>query len=94
MALDFDLFRVVDVKNPAKECVQVCFSDGKANDLKSTCLVIFETQVKYIITEEYETHKRVKVFIIDDDDPIVIDFHPEEYHFYETFFMALYNKTI
>ena len=94
MALDFDLFRVVDIKNPSKDCVQVCFSDGKANELKTTCLVIFETQVKYVITEEYETYKRVKIYIIDDDDPIVIDFHPDEYHLFETFFLALYNKTI
>ncbi len=94
MALDFNSFRVVDIKNPSKECVQLCFSDGKTNDLKSTCLIIFEQQVKYIITEEYETHKKVKVYIIDDDDPIIVDFYPEEYHLYETFFMALHNKTI
>jgi len=94
MALNFDLFRVVDIKNPSKECVQICFSDGKANELKNTCLVVFETQVKYIITEEYETYKRVKIFIIDDDDPIVINFHLEEYHLFETLFLALYNKTI
>ncbi len=94
MALHFDTFRVVEIKNPSKECVQVCFSNGKANELKSTCIVIFETQVKYIITEEYETYQRAKIYIIDDDDPIVIDFRPEEYHLYEMFFMALYNKTI
>jgi hypothetical protein len=94
MALDFNLFRVVDIKNPSKDCVEVCFSDGKANELKTTCLVIFETQVKYVITEEHEEYKRVKIYIIDDDDPIVIDFRPEEYHLFETFFLALYNKTI
>jgi ASC-1-like (ASCH) protein len=94
MALDFNLFKVIEVKNPSKECVEVRFSDVKANDLKTTSLVIFETQVKYIITEEYETHKRVKVYSIDDDDAIVIDFYPEEYYLFETFFMALYNKTI
>ncbi len=94
MALDFDLFRVVDVKNPAKECVQVCFSDGKSNALKETCLIVFEQQVKYIITEQFDDYKRVKIYIIDDDDPIVIDFHPEEYHLFESFFMSLYNKNI
>jgi len=94
MAFVFDLFRVVDVKNPSKECVELYFSDGKANDLKKTSLVIFETQVKYVITEEYETYKRVKIYIIDNEDPIVIDFHPEEYQFFEALFLALYNKDI
>ncbi|MCX6824840.1 MAG: hypothetical protein NTY80_01330 [candidate division SR1 bacterium] len=95
MALSFDLFKVVDVKNPSKHCTEVFFSDGNQNDLKITSLVIFEQQVKYIITEEYESHKRVKIYIIDDDsDPIVIDFHPDEYELYEAFFLALYNKNI
>jgi len=94
MALDFDLFRVVDVKNPSKDCVELHFLDGKDNDLTSTSLVLFEQQVKYIVTEEYKDYKRVKIYIIDDDDPIVIDFHTEEYQLFETFFMALYNKTI
>lgn len=94
MAFDFNLFNVVDVKNPSNACVELYFSDGKDNELRSTSLVIFEQQVKYIITEEYEEYKRVKVYIIDDEDPIVIDFHPEEYQLYEAFFMALYNKNI
>lgn len=94
MAFDFDTFRVMEIKNPSKHCTEVFFSDGKENDLKKTSLVIFEQQVKYIITEEYEEHKKVKVYIIDDEDPIVIDFHPEEYSLYEAFFMALYNKNI
>ncbi|MFA7298804.1 MAG: hypothetical protein WC010_04130 [Candidatus Absconditabacterales bacterium] len=94
MALDFDLFSVVDVKNPSKYCTEIFFSDGKDNDLKKTSLVIFEQQVKYIITEEYETYKRVKVHIIDDNDPIVIDFHPDEYGFFEAVFLSLYNKNI
>lgn len=94
MAFDFDAFRVMEIKNPSKHCTEVFFSDGKENDLKKTSLVIFEQQVKYIITEEYEEHKKVKVYIIDDEDPIVIDFHSEEYSLYEAFFMALYNKNI
>jgi hypothetical protein len=94
MAFDYDLFRVVDIKNPSVHCTEIYFSDGKENDLKKTSLVIFEQQVKYIITEEYVTHKKVKVYIIDDEDPIVIDFHPEEYQFFEAFFLALYNKNI
>ena len=94
MALDFDLFNVVDVKNPSQHCTEIFFSDGKENDLKKTSLVILEQQVKYIITEEYDTHKRVKIYIIDDEDPIVIDFHSDEYNFFEAFFLALYNKNI
>lgn len=94
MAFDFDGFRVIDIKNPSKECVEVYFSDGKDNELKITSLVIFETQVKYVITEVYTDHKRVKIFMVDDDDPMVIDFYSEEYQLYEAFFMALYNKTI
>jgi len=94
MAFDFDLFRVVDIKNPNTHCTEVHFTDGKENDLKETSLVIFEQQVKYIITEQYEDHKRVKVYIIDDEDPIVIDFHSEEYQLYEAFFLALYNRNI
>ncbi|MCX6824167.1 MAG: hypothetical protein NT085_03495 [candidate division SR1 bacterium] len=94
MALDFDLFKVVDVKNPSKNCTEIFFSDGKDNELKRTSLVIFEQQVKYITTEEYETYKRVKIYIIDDDDAIMIDFHPDEYQFFEAFFLALYNKNI
>ena len=94
MALDFDLFNVVDVKNPSKNCTEIFFSDGKENQIRRTSLVIFEQQVKYVVTEEYETYKRVKIYIIDDDDPIVIDFHPDEYQFFEAFFLALYNKNI
>lgn len=94
MAFDFNLFRVVDIKNPSKSCVELHFSDGKENELKNTSLVVFEQQVKYIITEEYAEFKRVKVYIIDDEDPIMIDFYPEEYQLYEAFFMALYNKNI
>ncbi|MEI6118470.1 MAG: hypothetical protein WCP92_04480 [bacterium] len=94
MALDFDLFRVIDVKNPSKNCTEIFFSDGKENQMIKTSLVIFEQQVKYVVTEEYETYKRVKIYIIDDDDPIVIDFHPDEYQFFEAFFLALYNKNI
>ena len=94
MAFDFDVFRVVDIKNPSKNCTEVFFSDRKDNNLKRTSLVLFEQQVKYIITEEYEDRKRVKVYIIDDEDPIMIDFYPEEYQFFEAFFMALYNKNI
>jgi len=94
MALDFNLFRVIDVKNPSKSATEVYFSDGKANDLEKTSLVLFEQQIKYIISEEYETYKRVKVYIIDDDDPIIVDFYPEEYHLFEMFFMSLYNKNI
>ena len=92
MALSFDLFKVVDVKNPSKNCTEIFFSDGKDNDLKRTSLVIFEQQIKYLVTEQYETHKRVKIYIIDDGDPIVIDFHTDEYAFFEAFFLALYNK--
>ncbi len=94
MAVTFDLFRVIEVKNPSKECVEVYFHDGKDHGLKKTSLVIFETQVKYVVTEEYEDYKRVKIYIIDDNDPIIIDFHVDEYSLYETFFLALYNKTI
>lgn len=94
MALDFDLFRVMDVKNPSKHCTEIYFSDCKDNELRKTSLVIFEQQVKYIVTEEYDDYKRVKIFIVDDEDPIVIDFHPEEYQFFESLFMALYNKNI
>ncbi len=94
MALDFDLFSVVEVKNPSKHCTEIYFSDRKDNDLKTTSLVIFEQQIKYVITEEYDEYKRVKIFIRDDDDPIVIDFHPEEYNLFEAFFLALYNKNI
>lgn len=94
MAFDYDLFRVVDVKNPSNHCTEIYFSDGKDNELRRTTLVIFEQQVKYIITEEYDDHKKVKIYIIDDEDPIVIDFHPEEYQLYEAFFMSMYNKNI
>jgi len=94
MALNFDVFKVVDVKNPSKNCTEIFFSDSKENNLKRTSLVVFEQQVKYIITEEYETHKKVKIYIIDDEDPIMIDFHVEEYPFLEAFFMSLYNKNI
>ncbi|MEI7919997.1 MAG: hypothetical protein WCH65_07770 [bacterium] len=94
MALDFDLFRVVEVKNPSKSATEIYFSDGKANDLKKTSMILFEQQIKYIVSEEYETYKRVKVFIIDDDDPIVIDFYPEEYPLFEAFFMSLYNTDV
>lgn len=94
MALNFDVFKVVDVKNPSKHCTELYFSDGKSDSLQNTSLVIFEQQVKYIVTEEYESHKKVKIYIIDDDAPIVVDFYPEEYHLYESFFMSLYNKNI
>ena len=95
MALNLDAFKVVDVKNPSKNCTEIYFSDGKENDLKKTSLVLFEQQVKYILTEQYTTHKRVKIYLMDDDgDPIVIDFHPDEYAFFEAFFLALYNKNI
>jgi len=94
MALNFDVFKVVNVKNPSKHCTEIHFSDNKSNSLQKTSLVIFEQQVRYIITEEYTSYKRVKIYIVYDEDPIVIDFHPEEYHLFETFFMALYNKTI
>ena len=94
MALSFDLFRVVDIKNPSEQCTEVHFTDDRNGDLKRTSLVIFEQQVKYITTEEYEASKRVKIYIIDDDDPIVIDFHPEEYQLFEALFLALYNKNI
>lgn len=94
MALSFDTFRVTEVNNPSKHCVEVHFSDAFTAVAKKTSLVIFEQQVKYVITEEHNDHKRVKIFIRDDKDPIVIDFHPDEYHLFETFFMALYNKTI
>jgi len=94
MAFNFDVFRVVEVKNPSKECVQICFADSKSIELKETCLIIFEQQVKYIITEQFNNYKRVKIYIIDDDDPMVIDFYVEEYHLFESFFMSLYNKNI
>lgn len=94
MALDFDLFRVVDIKNPSTDCTEVYFSSDKPNELQRTSLVLFEQQIKYVVTEEYEDHKRVKIFIRDDNDPIVIDFHPDEYQFFESFFLSLYNKNI
>jgi len=94
MALDFDLFSVIEVKNPSRDCTEIHFSDMKDNSLKKTSLVLFEQQIKYVITEEYEDHKRVKVFIRDDEDPIVIDFHPDEYELFEWFFLSLYNKNI
>ncbi len=94
MALDFDLFRVVDVKNPSKHCTEVYFSNSKQGELKKTSLVVFEQQIKYVMTEEYEDHKRVKIFIRDDQYPILIEFHPDEYHLFESFFLSLYNKNI
>lgn len=94
MTLSFDLFKVVDVKNPSEHCTEVYFSDDKNSDLKRRSLVIFEQQVKYITTEEYETNKRVKIYIIDDKEPILIDFHQEEYKFFEALFSAIYNKNI
>ena len=94
MAFDYDVFKVADVRNPSTNCTEIDFTDGKENELKGISLVIFEQQVKYIITEEYNTHKKVKIYIIDDEDPIIIDFHPEEYHFFEALFLALYNKDI
>jgi hypothetical protein len=94
MAFDLDVFKVVDVKNPSVNCTEIFFSDGKDNDLKRTSLVVFEQQVKYIITEQYEDHKKIKIYIIDDEDPIMIDFYPEEYPFFEALFLSLYNKNI
>ncbi len=93
MALTFDNLRVIEIKNTSKECVEVVFSvNQKYGWLQKTNLVLFETQIKYVITEVYDTHKKVKVYIRDDNDPIVIVFYPEEYMLYETFFLALYNK--
>ncbi len=94
MALNFDIFNVVEVKNPSRECIEIFFSDTTGSDLKRTSLVIFEPQIKYVVTEEYKNHKRVKIFIRDDEDPIVIDFHQEEYELFEAFFLSLYNKNI
>jgi len=94
MALNFDVFKIVEVKNPSKDCTELFFSNKKAGKIQNTSLVIFEQQVKYIVTEKYETHKKVKIYIRDDDAPIIVDFYPEEYHLYESFFMSLYNKNI
>ena len=94
MALSFDTFRVAEVKNPNKNCVKVVFYEAVPNTSKKTSLIIFEQQIKYVVTEEDWDRKRVKVFIRDDQDPIMIDFHPDEYNLFETFFLALYNKDI
>ena len=94
MALHFDTFRVIDVKNPSKHCTELCFSDGNNANLKSTSLILFEQQIKYVITEEFDSYKRTKIFVRDDDDPIIVDFHPEEYQLYEALFLSLYNKNI
>ena len=94
MSLNFNLLTVVDIKNPNKNSTEIYFIDSRDIELKTKSLVVFEPQVKYVITEEYATHKMMKIYILDDEAPIVIDFHPEEYHHYESFFLALYNKNI
>ena len=94
MSLNFNLLTVVDIKNPNKNCTEIYFEDPRDIELKTKSLVIFEPQVKYVISEEYATYKRIKIYILDDEAPIVIDFHPEEYKHFESFFLALYNKNI
>ncbi len=94
MALDFDFFRVREVTNPSLDCVQINFQHIDDPVIKRKSLVLFESQIKYIVTEEMEDRKRVKVFVRDDSDPMIIDFHPEEYEQYEGMFLALYNKNV
>jgi len=89
--IGFEWYKVVEVINPSRECVQLVFESVENTDLKRKAFIIFEPQLKYIIIDDHVNFKRLKLFFNWDEKEVRIDFTSENYELLDKFVKWVYN---
>ena len=92
MALNFDGYEISQIINPNLRCTEILLTTTQDPDVQKKTLILFEKQIKYIEIEEHQKFKRVKIYIIDENEAMNLDFTQEKAELFELFLRSLYNR--
>lgn len=92
MAINLDGYALVGIVNPNLQCTQINFMSQGNQEVSQKAVILFDQQIKYIEVEAHEAFRRVKVWVLEEQEPISIDFPGEEVELYDLFLKSLYNK--
>ncbi len=90
--IEFDNFKVIEVKNPSPNCVHIFFENENNPDIKKKQFILFEQQIKYIIINEHKNFTKIKIYTRWDNKEIVIKFLQDNKELLNKFLKSVFNS--